>query len=70
MKLRYVFEFPLEAYEVSIISNSGAFPRPAAVSAQLISLDPNTTFGFKEGGYQSFGHGSLFSYQRQAVTVA
>lgn len=35
MGMQYWFEFDLTNYEISIISRSGAFPRPAGVSATL-----------------------------------
>lgn len=70
MSMTYVFEFDLLPYEVSIISNSGAFPRPAAVRASAISIQPNATFGFQEAGiYQTFGHGTFFS-PSQVINVA
>lgn len=61
MQMRYVFEFPLLPYEVSIMTGSGAFPRPAAVDASVISVNPPVTFGFAEAHiYAPFGQGALF----------
>lgn len=50
MALRYTFEFPLEPFELAIITQSGAMPRPAGVMAFVIQLDPAATFGFSEAG--------------------
>jgi hypothetical protein len=62
MQLRYVFEFLLQPYEVAILTQSGAVPRPAAVFAQVLQVDLPNTFGFKEGQqFQTFGHGLLFN---------
>ena len=62
MQMHYVFEFTLQPYEVSIIQNSGAFPRPAGVGAKALTVDTATTFGFKEATHmQTFGHGVLMS---------
>jgi hypothetical protein len=62
MQMRYVFEFALLPYELSIMTQSGAIPRPAAVLAQVLQVDIPTTFGFKEAGiYQPFGQGVLFN---------
>lgn len=70
MAMRYVFEFDLLPYEASIIANSGAFPRPAGVSANVLGVTPSKTFGFSESGsFQPFGQGSLMS-SSQLINVA
>lgn len=52
MALRYTFEFQLTDYEIAIVTNSGAFPRPAGVLATaLTSVFP--CFGFAEAGVES-----------------
>jgi hypothetical protein len=62
MTMRYVFLFTLEPYEISIIVNSGALPRPAGVLAQIYaSSPPATTLGFNGTGFQPFGQGTLSS---------
>lgn len=61
MQMRYVFEFDLLPYELSIMTASGAFPTPAAVDARVMTIDPSTTFGFREAGVlQPFGQGNFF----------
>lgn len=70
MQMRYVFEFDLLPYEISIITNSGAFPRPAAVGAYAITLDASTTFGFAQAGGQPFGQGVMFNGAGQVTPVA
>jgi hypothetical protein len=62
MQIRFVFEFALLPYELSIMVNSGAIPRPAGVSAKILQVDVPKTFGFKEAGRsQPFGQGALFN---------
>lgn len=45
MQMRYTFEFLLTDYELAIITQSGAFPRPAGVGAVLITTE-YPVFGF------------------------
>lgn len=62
MQMRYVFEFALQPFELAILTQSGAVARPAAVLAQVITVDIPTTFGFAEGGiYEPFGQGVFFN---------
>jgi hypothetical protein len=61
MEFRYVFEFALEPYEIAILTQSGAIPKPAAVLANLLQVDISTTFGFNEGLMQPFGSGVFFT---------
>lgn len=62
MQMRYVFEFALQPFEMSILTQSGAVARPAAVLAQVLTVDLPNTFGFAEAGiYQPFGQGVFFS---------
>lgn len=49
MKMRLVFEFGLEPFELSIVQNSGAIPRPAGVGVEILQVPPGT-FGFVEAG--------------------
>lgn len=70
MQIRFVFEFPLLPYEIAILTNSNAVPRPAAVLAQVMQLDLPNTFGFKEGQvFQTFGHGVFFNSATGLVTA-
>lgn len=58
MRLRYTFEFDLTAYEFAIITQSGAFPRPAGVGASVFQ-SALPLFGFSEAGPSAapFGEG-------------
>lgn len=62
MAMRFTFEFALLPYEIAILTQSGAVPRPAAVDARILQVDIPSTFGFGEAGtYQTFGYGVLFN---------
>lgn len=62
MQMRFVFEFALLPYEISIMTKSGAIPRPAAVQAQVLQVDIPGTFGFSEAVLsQPFGSGVFFN---------
>lgn len=63
MSIRYTFEFALTVYEFAIITQSGALPIPAGVSASMINVDL-PVFGFSEAGSSAspFGEGT-FIYQ-------
>jgi hypothetical protein len=71
MQIRFVFEFALFPYEIAILTQSNAVPRPAAVLAQVMQLDLPNTFGFKEGQvFQTFGHGVLFNSSTGLVNAS
>lgn len=53
MRIRYTFEFLLTPYELAIVTQSGAIPRPAGVGAILITTDA-PVFGFAEAGAAPF----------------
>lgn len=61
MTIRYVFEFNLEPWEVSVIK-SDALPRPGGVLATVLQA-PSDAFGFFEAGdsSQPFGQGTLLA---------
>jgi hypothetical protein len=62
MQMRFVFEFGLQPFELAILTQSNAVPRPAAVLAQVLQVDIPTTFGFSEAGqYQPFNQGVFFN---------
>lgn len=62
MEFRYVFEFSLEPFEIAILTQSGAIPKPAAVMANVLQVDLPTTFGFQEAVLmQPFGSGVFFT---------
>jgi hypothetical protein len=71
MQMRFTFEFALLPYEISILTQSGAVPRPAAVSAKILQVDIPSTFGFNEAGiYQTFGNGVLFNQATGLLNAA
>ncbi len=61
MQMRFVFEFLLEPFEYSILTQSGAVPHPAAVQSDILQVDVPGTFGFMEGAGQPFGSGVFFN---------
>jgi hypothetical protein len=61
MEMRFVFEFVLLPFEVSILTQSGVIPRPAGVYARAMQIDVPGTFGFSEGKGQPFGSGVFFN---------
>jgi hypothetical protein len=59
MSMRYTFEFILTKYEVAIITQSGALPRPAGVGALVANISL-PVFGFSEStGCTPFGEGTF-----------
>lgn len=70
MSARYVFEFIPTSWELAIIENSGALPRPCGVELSAIFVD-NPTFGFSESGglpIEGFDVGTLYSGVIYAIT--
>lgn len=64
MQMRYTFEFALQPWEWSVLTSSGALPRPAGVNATIAVIPLPNTFGFAEAGTTSaapFGQGTYFS---------
>ena len=61
MEMRFVFEFVLLPFEISILTQSGVMPRPAGVHARAMQIDLPGTFGFSEGGGRPFGSGAFFN---------
>jgi len=63
MQIRYTFEFALEDWELAIITNSGAFPRPSGVYASVMQAANEATFGFNTNSleYQPFNQGTFLS---------
>lgn len=61
MEMRFVFEFALMPFEISILTQSGVMPRPAGVHARAMQVDIPGTFGFNESGGQPFGSGVFFN---------
>ncbi len=61
MQMLYTFEFYLEPFELAILQQSGALPRPAGVSASIVQVTPSSFFGFKGSGLQPFGQGIFYT---------
>lgn len=61
MEMRFVFEFQLLPFEISILTQSGVMPRPAGVFARAMQVDGPGTFGFSEASGQPFGSGVYFN---------
>lgn len=63
MSIRITFEFYLEPWEKSVISSSGAMPRPAGVALNILEIPRNNTFGFAEmgSGITPFDSGTFLS---------
>ena len=60
MQIQYVFEFYLKPFEIAILTQSDALPRPAGVLVSAIQIYQPDTFGFKEAtGFQTFGNGTF-----------
>lgn len=53
MQMRYTFEFFLEPFEMAILTQSGALPRPTGVLASIIQIPVPSVFGFAEAGTDS-----------------
>ena len=62
MEIRYMFEFPLEAFEIIIITQSGIFLRPAGVGGWMVNIDL-PVFGFQgmTDGAVPFGQAPFMS---------
>lgn len=64
MQMRYTFEFYLQPYEIAILTQSGAMPRPTGVLATIMQVPVPNIFGFAEAGKTSvapFGQGTFFT---------
>lgn len=69
MAMTYVFEFALEPFEIAILTQSGAIPKPAAVLANVLQTD-TLTFGFKQQtGAQPFNQGIFFNRSTDLIPV-
>jgi hypothetical protein len=62
MQMRWTFEFYLQPFEVAILTQSGALPRPTGVKAFILQI-AQPIFGFSEAGDQSapFDQGTLLN---------
>jgi hypothetical protein len=62
MKMRYVFEFDLSAYQRHLVYNTDILPRPCGVEIDIIiNANPNGIFGFDGSGLQPFGQGVFYN---------
>lgn len=63
MQMLLTFEFQLQPYELAMLTDSTANPRPAAVDCYIRrAQNSNATFGFTGNG-QPFGQGTFFNPQ-------
>lgn len=72
MAMMFTFEFPLMPFEVAVLTNSGAIPRPAGVKVTaVVQFDAATTFGFAEQGptAQPFDQGVFFNPDISLIPV-
>jgi len=58
MTMKYVFEFELLVWELSLFQS--LLPHPAGVLATIQVVPIEQTFGFQEGGFPPFGLGNFF----------
>lgn len=63
MTIRYVFEFDLEPFEISIMNSYGIFARSAGVGFEFYIVDMAETFGFDGSGMTGFDQGGFNIYQ-------
>ena len=71
MQMRYTFEFILNAYQFTIVTQSGVMIRPAGVGAWMIST-ALPVFGFAEAGIYSaapFGQAPFLSPEATSAIV-
>lgn len=63
MSMEFVFEFAMLPFEIAVVTQSGAIPRPAGVQASVLQFDAAGTFGFAEQGglAQPFDQGVFFN---------
>lgn len=63
MQMRYTFEFYLQPFEMAIMTQSGALPRPTGVLASIIQVPVPNIIGFREqgAGVAPLSQGTLFS---------
>lgn len=63
MQMRFTFEFYLQPFELAILTQSNAIPRPAAVGLYLAEIPMPNVFGFAEmgEGVAPFGQGTFFT---------
>ena len=62
MQMRYTFEFILQPFEVAILTQSGALPKPTGVGTFVLQVN-FPTFGFNEAGNSAspFGQGTFLN---------
>lgn len=61
MTMVYQFEFYLEPFEYSMLTTSGAIPRPVGVQSTVFQVDVLNTFGFAGTGLQPFNQGTFYN---------
>lgn len=67
MQMMLAFEFPLRPYELAILTQSGALPRPAGVQSYVLQTEgPALRLGFG-AGTAPFGQGTFFGDPASAI---
>ncbi|CUJ66367.1 DUF2612 domain-containing protein [Achromobacter xylosoxidans] len=63
MHMRFTFEFFLQPFEMAILAQSNAIPRPAAVGVSIAEVPVPNVFGFAEAGdgVAPFDYGTFFT---------
>ncbi|OZI59954.1 DUF2612 domain-containing protein [Bordetella genomosp. 11] len=63
MQMRFTFEFPLQPFELAILTQSNAIPQPAAVGVGIAQIPIDEVFGFAEigAGVTPFNQGTFFT---------
>ncbi len=61
MKIRFIFEYNLNAFERHLIYNTNLLPRPCGVEVEAFDIIPPETFGFSGTGFAPFGQGTFYN---------
>lgn len=70
MRISFMFEFELSSVELAMLRRSNAILLPAGVEmTQITQMDPDTTFGFAEGGGQPFDNGVFLNESQVTYAV-
>ncbi|HEY6019239.1 MAG TPA: DUF2612 domain-containing protein, partial [Candidatus Paceibacterota bacterium] len=70
MSMTFVFEFALEPFEISILTQGNALPTPTGVLSNVMQTN-SMTFGFKQqAGAQPFNQGNFFYRGTGLIPVA
>lgn len=72
MAMQFQFEFALQPFELAVLTQSGAVPRPAGVAATIVQFDAEHTFGFSEMGgvIAPFDQGVFFNPAISTIPIS